>query len=154
DDMIAFWKAQNGSDDAYEVASTAGYEDISEVTRGKNKFTYTVTFDKPTAEWPLYVYPRLAANLSSSPKLFNDGFRSRAISSNGPYIVSSIDLKNGLVTEVPNPRWWGKRPKLDKITWNIAEADVQAKAYAADDLDAVDLTAATYRAADGIGEVQ
>ncbi|MCW2829387.1 MAG: hypothetical protein JWP31_79 [Aeromicrobium sp.] len=154
DDMIAFWKAQNGSNPDYEVASTAGYEDISAVTRGKDKFTYTVTFDKATAEWPLYIYPRLASNVSSSPKLFNDGFRSRAISSNGPYRVSSIDSKAGVVTEVRNPRWWGAKPKLDTITWNIADADVQAEAYAADELDAVDLTASSYRGAKGVGTVQ
>ncbi|AWB93925.1 ABC transporter family substrate-binding protein [Aeromicrobium chenweiae] len=153
-DMVAFWKAQNGSDDAFEVVSTAGYDAISAVTPGKDQFSYTVTFDEPTAEWPLYVYPRLAKNVSSSPKLFNQGFRKRAISANGPYVVSSIDTRKGLIVQRPNPRWWGDKPKLSRITWNIADADLQAEAYVNGGLDAVDLQASTYARAKGTGVVQ
>jgi peptide/nickel transport system substrate-binding protein len=147
-DMVAYWKALNGSDDDYEVASTEGFEDIESVKQGKSKFDYTVTFDQPNAEWPLYIYPRLAANVSASAKLFNAGFRTRAISSNGPFVVSSIDTRKGTVTQRPNPRWWGQKPKLSRIVWQAATPEVLAKAYAAGGLDAVDLEATTY----GIGK--
>ncbi|MCL3817091.1 ABC transporter family substrate-binding protein [Aeromicrobium wangtongii] len=153
-DMIAFWKAQNGSNDDYQVISTAGYDNISAITVGKDKFTYAVTFKEPTAEWQQYVYPRLAANVSASPKLFNKAFRSRAISSNGPFVVTSIDRTKGLITQEPNPRWWGDPPKLDKITWNIADPSVQAEAYVNDELDAVDLQASTYDTAKDTGTIQ
>lgn len=146
-DMVAYWKALNGSDDDYEVASTEGFDDIESIEQGKTKFDYTVTFDQPNAEWPLYVYPRLAANVSSSPKKFNTAFRTRAISSNGPFVVSSIDTAKGTITEKPNPRWWGRKPKLSQITFQVATPDVLAKAFAADDLDAVDLEANTYAVA-------
>ncbi|MFI5429739.1 ABC transporter family substrate-binding protein [Aeromicrobium sp. UC242_57] len=152
-DMVAFWKAQNGSDDAYEVTSTAGYDAISAVTPSKSKFTYTVTFKKPTADWPQYIYPRLAANASSSAKLFNTGFRKRAISSNGPYIVRSIDTRKGVITLTRNPRWWGAPPKLAKITWNIADSALQAKAFANGELDAVDLDATTPDAVSAVKDV-
>ncbi|MBD8608415.1 ABC transporter family substrate-binding protein [Aeromicrobium sp. CFBP 8757] len=154
DDMVAFWKAQNGSDDAYEVISTAGYDAISAVEPGDDEFSYTVTFSRPTAEWPLYVYPRLASNVSASPKLFNQAFRTRAISSNGPFVVTSIDPDAGVVTQKPNPRWWGTPPKLDEITWNVGDAELQAEAYVNDELDAVDLQASTYRIGRGTGTVQ
>jgi peptide/nickel transport system substrate-binding protein len=153
-DMIAFWKAQNGSDDAYEVSSTAGYEDISAITKGKDKFTYAVTFKKRTAEWPLYVYPRLPASVSSKATSFNTAFRKRAIPANGPFVVRSIDARRGLITQTPNPRWWGAKPKLRKITWNVATPMLQAKAFAADELDAVDLEAATYATVKDVGRVQ
>jgi peptide/nickel transport system substrate-binding protein len=156
DDMVAYWKAMNGSDGDYEIATSEGFDDISAVEPGQTKFDYTVTFKRPNAEWPAYIYPALAKNVSSSPKLFNEGFRTRAISSNGPFVVSSIDTRKGTVTQKPNPRWWGARPKLSAITWQVAAPALQAKAYAADELDAVDLAADTYqvaRAADG-GTVQ
>ena len=146
-DMKAYWKALNGSDDDYEVASTEGYDDIESVEQGKTKFDYTVTFKRPNAEWPLYVYPRLAANVSASATMFNTGFRTRAISSNGPFVVSSIDTRKGTITEKPNPRWWGQKPKLSTITFQVASPDVLAKAFAADGLDAVDLEADTYKTA-------
>jgi len=146
-DMKAYWKALNGSDDDYEVASTEGYDDIKSVEQGKTRFDYTVTFKRPNAEWPLYIYPRLAANVSESAKMFNSGFRTRAISSNGPFLVSSIDTRKGTITEKPNPRWWGEKPKLSQITFQVASPDVLAKAFAADGLDAVDLEADTYKIA-------
>lgn len=153
-DMVAFWKANNGSDDSFEVSSTEGYDAISAVTPGKNKFSYTVTFEQPTAEWPQYIYPQLAANVSKSPKLFNSAFRKRAISSNGPFITKSVDTAKGVITQVPNPRWWGAKPKLAKITWNFAEPEVQAEAYANDELDAVDLQASSYAKAGDAGKIQ
>lgn len=146
-DMVAFWKAQNGSNGDYEVASTEGFDDIASVVQGKTTFDYTVTFKRPNAEWPLYVYPRLAAKVSSSAKLFNTGFRDRAIASNGPFVVSSIDTRKGTIVEKPNPRWWGKKPKLSQVTFQVAEPGLLAKAFAAGELDAVDLDADTYKVA-------
>lgn len=143
-DMKAYWKALNGSDNDYEVASTLGFEDIESVEQGDSKFDYTVTFKRPNAEWPLYIYPALAANVSSSPKLFNSAFRKRAISSNGPFVVSSIDARKGTIVEKPNPRWWGQKPKLSQITFQVASPGVLAKAFGAGELDAVDLEANTY----------
>ncbi|MCW2560382.1 MAG: hypothetical protein JWP55_4346 [Mycobacterium sp.] len=152
-DMVAFWHAQNGSNSAFKVSSTAGYEDISTV-KAEGTYAYSVVFKRPVGEWPLYVYPRLPANVSSSPKLFNSAFRKRAIPSNGPFKVASIDAKTGTVTETPNPRWWGARPRLAKIVWRIASDDVQAKAYAANELDAVDVQAGTYDTVKGQGTLQ
>lgn len=152
-DMVAFWRAQNGSSSAFKVSSTAGYEDISTV-RAEGTYAYSVIFRKPTGEWPLYVYPRLPASVSSSPKAFNSAFRKRAIPSNGPFKVASIDAKTGTVTETPNPRWWGAKPRLAKIVWRIATAVVQAKAFAANELDAVDVQPATYATVKGHGSVQ
>lgn len=153
-DMIAFWQAQNGSDDDFEVVSTDGYDAIAAVAPGDDEFSYSVTFKQRTAEWPLYVYPRLPANVSGSPKLFNEAFRTRAISSNGPFVVTSIDTATGVVTQEPNPRWWGQAPKLQKITWNIADPKLQAEAYVNGDLDAVGLQSSTYDIARETGTVQ
>ena len=146
-DMKAYWKALNGSDEDYQVASTEGFDDIESVEQGDTKFDYTVTFKTPNAEWPLYIYPHLAANVSSSPKLFNTAFRTRAISSNGPFVVASIDTAKGTIIEKPNPRWWGQRPKLSQITFQVASPALLAKAFAAGGLDAVDLDANTYATA-------
>lgn len=139
-DMIAFWRAQNGSDDDYEVLSTRGYDQISAVEPGDDEYSYTVTFDEPISDWPRFVYPRLPAKVSESPKLFNSGFTDRSVSSNGPYRVTSIDRDTGRVVQEPNPRWWGDRPRLKAIVWQAATSEVQLKAIAAGDLDAVDVS--------------
>jgi len=153
-DMVAFWKAMNGTDASYQVVSSAGYDNIAAVEPGDSKFEYTVTFKQPTAEWPLYVYPLLASNVSADPKLFNEAFRTRAISSNGPFVVTSIDADTGVITQEPNPRWWGAPPKLEKITWQVADPQLQAEAYVNDELDAVALEASTYDTAKDTGTVE
>ncbi|MDR7085559.1 peptide/nickel transport system substrate-binding protein [Aeromicrobium panaciterrae] len=152
-DMVAFWKAQNGEDNDFEVSSTEGYEDISDVTPD-GRYAYDVAFSEPTAEWPRYIYPHLPANVSNSAKTFNSGFAKRAPSSNGPFMVTSIDAKTGTVTEKPNPRWWGTKPKLGSIVWRIAAPDVQAKAYTEDELDAINVDATTYSSTRSHGTIQ
>ncbi len=132
-DMVAFWKAQNGKDNDFEVSSTEGYEDISEVKTGDDPYSYDVVFSEPTAEWPLYIYPQLPANVSKSAKPFNTGFIKKAPSSNGPFMVTSIDAETGTVTEKPNPRWWGTQAQaqLDRLA-HRSRLTLQAEAYAAD----------------------
>ncbi len=142
DDMVAFWKAQNGSEEKFDVLSTQGYDEIDRVKRGDDEFSYTVTFDDPTADWPRYVYPALPANISSKAARFNKGFTDRAIPSNGPYQVASIDRATGQVVQQRNPRWWGAKPRLRRITWQAATPQLQLKALRAGDLDAVDVPSA------------
>jgi peptide/nickel transport system substrate-binding protein len=153
-DMKAFLRAMSGRVDGLEVASTDGYDDIDSVERGDNRFEYTVTFGTPRSDWPRYIYPRLPADLSSKPKAFNNGFRNKAVPSNGPFVVTSIDAKTGTITEKRNPRWWGRKPRLDQVVWRIADPAVQAKAFAADELDAVSLDDTTFEEADDSAEVQ
>ena len=69
-------------------------------------------------------------------------------------MVTSIDAATGTVTEKPNPRWWGTKPKLSSIVWRIAAPEIQAKAYAADELDAINVDATTYASARKHGMIQ
>ena len=152
-DMTAFRRAMSGNIDGLEVASTDGYDDIESVERD-GRFEYTVTFDTPRSDWPLYIYPRLPADVSTRPKAFNRGFRTKAVPSNGPFIVTSVDAKTGTITEKRNPRWWGRKPRLKRVVWRIAAPDVQAEAFAAGELDAVTVDRSTYDAAADSGTVQ
>ena len=138
-DMVAFWKAQNGKNQDFAVSSTAGYEDISDVKADEDPYSYEVVFSGTTAEWPLYVYPRLPAKVTKSAKTFNSGFTKTAPPSNGPFLVRSINTATGTVTEKRNPRWWGAKPKLSSVVWRTATPDLQANAYSVDELDAINV---------------
>ncbi len=152
-DMVAFHSAMSGEVDGLEVVSTDGYDDVDSIERG-DRFEYTVTFGTPRSDWPRYIYPRLPADVSSKPKSFNNAFRKKAIPSNGPFVVTSIDAKTGTITEKRNPRWWGRKPRLEQVVWRIADPAVQAKAFAAGELDAVSLDDSTFEEADDSGTVQ
>lgn len=150
-DMTAYWKALRGTDDAYEVASSDGWDDIEAVTSDEPD-EYEVEFRDRRPDWPLFVYPRLAAKVSSDPKLFNEGYENRPVSSNGPFVVTSVDESTGTITQDRNPRWWGEEPRLSKVVWRIAPPAVQAEAFAADELDVATLDAEAYGLVDD-GEV-
>ncbi|MGI9084678.1 MAG: ABC transporter family substrate-binding protein [Aeromicrobium sp.] len=153
-DMTAFQRAMSGKVKGLEVASTDGYDDIESVERGADRFEYTVTFTTPRSDWPLYIYPRLPAEISAKPKRFNSGFRAEAVPTNGPFVVTSIDEKTGTITQKRNPRWWGRTPRLERVVWRIADPSVQAVAFKAGELDAVSVDGATYGEAADAGTVQ
>ena len=153
-DMQEFHRAMSGGVKGVEVATTDGYDDIDTVKRGDDRFEYTVKFDTTRSDWPRFIYPRLPADVSTKPKSFNRGFRTKAVPSNGPFVVTSVNAKTGTITEERNPRWWGRKPRLEKVVWRIADPTVQAKAFAADELDAVSVDGTTYEEASDAGTVQ
>ena len=136
-DMVAWWKALNGSNKKFDVNDSTGFEDIKSVKEGANRFTYTVTFASNNADWPTLVYPELPATVTSSDKAFNKGYAKKAVPSNGPYVISKIDGNTKVVTQTPNPKWWGDKPKLAKITWRVVDQSDQAQAFANKEIDAV-----------------
>jgi peptide/nickel transport system substrate-binding protein len=57
--------------------------------------------------------------------------------SGGPYIIQSYDQGKSLV-EVPNPKWWGAKPHLSKITYEIIQdSDTEVQALQNGDVDMI-----------------
>lgn len=138
-DMISWWRAMRSSNEDFDVLSSAGFDDIAGVKQGKNRFSYTVTFKRRITDWPLYVYPGLPASVTGSAKEFNTGYRDRPVPSNGPFVIKAVDRAAGVITEAPNPRWWGARPRLSTIRYRVIAPTRQAQAFADKQLDALDL---------------
>lgn len=124
------------------VAQDEGWDDIESV-EADGDLAYSVRFERVRSDWPLFVYPRLPADISSDQERFAGGFADEAVPSNGPFAITDIDLETGTVTQEPNPRWWGPRPVLEQIVWRLATPEVQAEAFAADELDVVEVVPAT-----------
>ena len=120
------------------VAQDEGWDDV-EAVEADGDFAYTVRFGRVRSDWPLFVHPRLPADISSDTERFTDGFTDEPVPSNGPFAITDIDLETGTVTQEPNPRWWGPRPALEQIVWRLATPEVQAEAFAADELDVVEV---------------
>ncbi|GAA2072521.1 ABC transporter family substrate-binding protein [Aeromicrobium halocynthiae] len=120
------------------VAQDEGWDDV-ETVEADGDLAYTVRFERVRSDWPLFVYPRLPADISTDAERFADGFAEEPVPSNGPFAITDIDLETGTVTQEPNPRWWGPRPVLDQIVWRLATPEVQAEAFAADELDVAEV---------------
>ncbi len=140
-DMISFWKAMRGTDKAFEVVATNGFQDMESIVQGATQFEYTITYKKVNADWPNYMYPSLPKSVSSSPDAFNKGFAKKMYPSNGPYVISNIDQNAGVITETPNPKWWGRKPKLDKLIFRVVDQNALGQAFANKEIDVLDTQA-------------
>ncbi|RLV57243.1 hypothetical protein D9V41_00895 [Aeromicrobium phragmitis] len=122
-----------------QAAATAhpAYDLVQEVRPGADASSYQVVFSRPTADWPAAVYPPVPQSVSGDPQRFAEGFAESAVPANGPFMVERIDRATGTIELARNPRWWGRTPLLEKIVWRVAEPNVLAEAYAADEVDGV-----------------
>ena len=145
-DLAASWHAFNGSDTAYQPASTAVWQDVKSITRGDDDRDVLITFAKKDADWPALlgsVYPSWAVD---TPKHFASAWKNGPFApdgatyvSAGPFVVRSIDTNAGVVTLGRNPRWWGDPARLDTVVFRTVSRDSLGQAFANRELDAVDV---------------
>ncbi|WP_028937521.1 ABC transporter family substrate-binding protein [Pseudonocardia spinosispora] len=134
-DFESYWKSLNGSNPAYLVSGTVGYQDITSVTRGVDDKQAVVTFGKPFAEWQGLFSPFAPSSLTSTPEAFNTAWKSTLPVTAGPFTIDSIDQTRKTVTLKRDPKWWGTPAKLDRIIFTQYEQSAQADALANNELD-------------------
>ncbi|MGH3550817.1 MAG: ABC transporter family substrate-binding protein, partial [Pseudonocardiaceae bacterium] len=110
----ATWKADNAQDKAYIVNSSDGYNRITSVTRGVDDRQVVVTFNG-TYVWWQGLFGILLNPKALDPQVFNKGYIDNPHPEwgAGPYTVQKFDKQNGTVVFTRNPKWWGKKGKLD-----------------------------------------
>ena len=140
-DVVNFWKAYNGKNPKYEILSDAGWRDIKSIDKGASDYEYTITYSKVNADWPNSMYPALPTAVTKDPNTFNTGFTKKMYPSNGPFVISKIDANAGVITETPNPRWWGRKPKLDKIVFRVVNQNSLGQAFANKEINLLDTQA-------------
>jgi peptide/nickel transport system substrate-binding protein len=129
-DFQLYWKFNNGKDcKDCPVASTTGYELIKSVEGSDGDKTVTVTYNDPYPDWQslFALYPQHVAGDWSTPaglaKAY-EAFKGTPNWSGWAYKFSDYQ-KDVSVTLVPNPKFWGPKPALDKITFKIVEDQAQ-----------------------------
>ncbi|MFI0237283.1 ABC transporter family substrate-binding protein [Streptomyces sp. NPDC016845] len=140
-DFAAQWRALSGKDSSYWTAHNAGYDRIEKIERGKNDLEVRVTFAKPYADWRALFSPLYPKDVMGTPDSFNDGARRKLKVTAGPFTVDSVDRDAKKVTLERSPRWWGERPKLDKLVLTTVPRAKRATALAAGRLDLADVDA-------------
>lgn len=138
-DFVGMWKANNGSNTAFEVVSTTGYEDIASVKKGTAANDVVVTFKKVYADWQGLFGGLLPASLTASPTVFNTSWKNGPNLTAGPFKYSSTDTTAQTVTVVPNTKWWGPKPVLDKIVYRAIPPATQLDALANGEVDYIDI---------------
>ncbi|MFP5023386.1 ABC transporter family substrate-binding protein [Pseudonocardia phyllosphaerae] len=137
------WKADNGKDPAFLPSSTDGYDRIVSVKRGANDKQAVVSFNGPNPWWPslfnLLVHPKVA-----TPDVFNKGYLNNPHPEwgAGPYMLTKFDKANSTLTFERNPKWWGKKGKLDRITLVQLETVAKVNAFRNGQIDAAEAESA------------
>ncbi|HEY4024180.1 MAG TPA: ABC transporter family substrate-binding protein [Pseudonocardiaceae bacterium] len=122
-DIKAQWQALNGSNPAYQVQQSTGYSDIASVTEGTSPTQAVVTFKQPFAEWQ-YLFgkysPLYPPSVNATPQAFNTSLANGPSTiSAGPFVITTIDKNKGTVVATRNPGWWGAKPVLSKIVYQL-----------------------------------
>lgn len=133
------WKANNGTNKAYQIASSNGYAEIANVERGADDREVVVTFAEPYADWQAIFSELVPASTSRDPKVFNEGWKNRPLTTGGPFKLDSLDVTAKTITLVRNEKWWGEPAKLDRIVFRVIEPDAQIDALANGEIDAIDV---------------
>jgi peptide/nickel transport system substrate-binding protein len=150
DDFIYQWLSQrgdgldvNGQPD--QVASTLGYRDVQSVTGSDppqgstcdpgsvadddvglcpNGLTVTVVFTTPYTDWRVMFDHMVPAHIARRVGWSTgfDTFNPADDLSAGPMIVQSV-TGNGQAVLVRNPKWWGTRAVLARVTVRVAPTE-------------------------------
>lgn len=136
-DFAAQWKACNGSDEAFQVASTTGWSDIADVRETDDEFTGEIEYSSTFPDWIQYLYPSLPESISSDPTEFNEGYVTTPTPSYGPFKVGDIDQTGEVITLVRNENWWGQAPKLETIIFSVVSQAQMPSAFANAEIDSI-----------------
>lgn len=138
-DFAGMWKADNGTNKAFNVASTNGYEQISSVEKGATNQDVKVTYRAAYPDWQSVFSLLLPSVLTATPGSFNKLWANGPTLAGGPFKIDSIDKTAKTITVGHNDKWWGKTAKLDKIQYIVLDQSAQAKALQSDQVDFVDV---------------
>ncbi|GAA1350543.1 ABC transporter family substrate-binding protein [Falsarthrobacter nasiphocae] len=140
----------SGKNKDYALVTTAGYEDIEKVERGKDDRQAIVTMKKEFYPWE-DLFTGLMHPAINTPDIFNKGFaKPRPEWMAGPFKLEKYDSSAKIISMVPNEKWWGNKPLLDKVIFRAMESQATIPAFKNGELDAVGIaTFSRYQQASG-----
>ncbi|MFC5828354.1 ABC transporter family substrate-binding protein [Nonomuraea insulae] len=143
-DLAAAWKADNGENKGFKTASTDGWDKIESIEKGDSDKVAVITFEKPYSEWQ-GLYNRATSHLfpaghMATQQAFEKDYLQKIPVTAGPFKVESIDESTKTLTLVRDDKWWGSKPKLDKLIFRtISDPAAEVNAFANGELDAVEV---------------
>lgn len=138
-DLIAAWKALNGSNEEFLVVSTVGWDQIESIEQGDDEYSATITFASPFIDWITVLHPVAPAAVYADPETFNTGYASEPTPGKGPFKVANLDTSGGVVTLERNPEWWGRAPKLESLIFQVVDQTTQPQSFANGEIDWLDV---------------
>jgi peptide/nickel transport system substrate-binding protein len=139
-DYEALWNAMKTAEGTdFQIVASNGYDQISSVKAGKDDHEVVVTFSKPYADWQALFSGLIPASTSKDPKIFNEGWVDKPLTTAGPFKLEKADSTAKTISIVPNEKWWGNKPLLDKIVFISIDVDAQIDSLANGEIDFIDI---------------
>ncbi|MDO5750524.1 MAG: ABC transporter family substrate-binding protein [Rothia sp. (in: high G+C Gram-positive bacteria)] len=139
DAFEATWQIQKSSDGDYKIAAVGFYDRVESVEAvGGDKRKVKVTMAEPaypsTDLFTYFLHPKM-----KDPELFNNGFNNNLHDElgAGPFKVGKLDTSAKVLTLVPNEKWWGNKPRLDKIVFREMDPAASRAALKNGEIDAL-----------------
>lgn len=131
------WQILNGSNPDYDIVSADYWNQIDSVERGSSDKEVIVKTKKPTYPLSAFFYTFFHPAINS-PEIFNKGFVGNLKPEwmAGPFKLENYDSAAQTVTMVPNEKWWGDKPVLDKVTFLQRESQATIAAFRNGEIDA------------------
>lgn len=140
DDLIAQWKALDGSNQDFSTVTTVGWDQIASITRTDDEFSGEIVYSAPYLDWALCLHPESPAEVFADAETFNTGYISEPTPSKGPFRVGDLDEAAGMITLVPNENWWGRVPKLEQLVFQVVDQPVQPQSFADGEIDLIEIS--------------
>jgi peptide/nickel transport system substrate-binding protein len=135
--VAAVWKASNGTDKDYYAGDTIPYARITSVHAGADDKQAVIEFSGVNPWWSALFTTVLNPKAAADAKTFNTAYLKKVQPQwgAGPYTVTSYDAATGDATFERNPKWWGRRGKLDKLILIGLESQAALNAFRNGELD-------------------
>jgi peptide/nickel transport system substrate-binding protein len=123
-DIASEISSTNGKDKRFLIASSSGSDRVASVTRGVDDRQAVMTFAQPYADWKGmfagngFLSPK---SMTDNPDVFNKGQLTNPGPSAGPFMITNVDRTAQRITLTRNPKWWGKPPLLDSVTYLVLD---------------------------------
>lgn len=142
-DFQATVKACNGSDEAFSCASTEGYDQVDSVAQGATENDIVVNFKATYPDWKaLFATGPARAESVATADVFNKGWATLTGHDawfSGPFKLGKFDETAQSITLVPNDKWWGDKPKLERVIFRVVPTEAVPAAYVNNEIDAFDI---------------
>ncbi|MGW2542698.1 ABC transporter family substrate-binding protein [Kitasatospora sp. NPDC001574] len=142
-DFKADWEASNGKKDGYNIADSSGYELISAVEQGADPAEVKVTFADTYADWQNLFRPLIPAAGIATEDDFNKGWVEKIPITAGALKIGTADKTAQTITLVPDPAWWGAKPKAEKITFRVMSQSATTQSFLNNEIDSATAGTAT-----------
>ena len=138
-DFVGMWNAQKKSGQGFNIVSSAGYEKIESVKKGKTANEIVVTFSETYPDWQPLFSALKPASLTATPEAFNTSWKAAPLVTAGPFKFVALDKVTRTITVERDKKWWGDKPVLDTIIFKALPQAAQIDALLNGEIDYMDV---------------